>query len=727
MRKHISLLLCFALALTVISPIAIEQSKTKNAQAASAPVEQVCELEDLRTKTSETYLLSDGTRECVVYAENKYYEDAQGKLERIDNSIIETKYSFNKKEYHYQNAANETAVYFAENEPAVLAVYGSNTLSYSLIGGTETNAAAGGSKKFGQVGDYSLCGNNYIAYHGVVEQTDLVFAVHNSGVKEYIVLGNDTAPSEFVFRFEHAGYSIKEVEYGRLGFFDEKGEMVFSLGSLYAVDAAGKYTDQVDYDLKEYNDTSAIIAIKLSESYMQDPERVYPILIDPSVAMTGADQTYDTFVSSKFPNTNYFEDNHLRTGYDDDLYVRRTYMRFIMPSYLYSTTYNITDARIKIRQYIGTTPQAKAYRVLGSWTSGSLTWNNKPSFTTTECSAQATLDNENWYNFVITTIIKKPLNGTYGDYGVMLKDDTESGTQHWSTFYSSEAASPNKPELHITYSGLPLSPENITIITPTTGYYFRYETLDSFVYVDGVNNNPATVKVYYPYVTDGGQVRELIEELSQVGSLWYYSGDETVSTWIPGYYSSPFGSWMTRGFYVTVTKGLSSVGKSTGGYITKNTRSYYSNIDSTFVYQSPTSNSFVGVGTPLSNSASSTYNCLSYAVGVYTSWEWPWDGNPTQSELDAYMTKTGAYTNRSGQAFVNCSIYYCDVIYYTDEQTWGEGIDGHFAKVVAWDASGIPTVICSKWGPGELIQSTDYNLFGGNTYGHPKRYYKQTN
>ncbi len=50
-----------------------------------------------------------------------------------------------------------------------------------------------------------------------------------------------------------------------------------------------------------------------------------------------------------------------------------------------------------------------------------------------------------------------------------------------------------------------------------------------------------------------------------------------------------------------------------------------------------------------------------------------------------------------------------------------------FAKVVAWDASGIPTVICSKWGPGELIQITDYNPFGGNTYGHPKRYYKQTN
>ena len=175
-------------------------------------------------------MLSDGTRECVVYVENKYYEDAQGKLERIDNSIIETKYSFNKKEYHYQNAANETAVYFAEDEPAVLAVYGANALAYNVIGGNKTSAAAGGSKKFSRVGEYSLYGDNYIAYHGIAEQTDLVFAVHNSGVKEYIVLENDAAPSEFVFRFEHAGYSIKEVEYGRLGFFDEKGEQVFSLG-----------------------------------------------------------------------------------------------------------------------------------------------------------------------------------------------------------------------------------------------------------------------------------------------------------------------------------------------------------------------------------------------------------------------------------------------------------------------------------------------------------------
>ena len=105
MKRHISLLLCFVLTLTVISPIATEQSKTKSAQAASAPAEQVCELTQYRTKNSETFLLSDGTRDCVVYAENKYFEDASGNLTLIDNSIVDTRITEGDREYCYKNAA----------------------------------------------------------------------------------------------------------------------------------------------------------------------------------------------------------------------------------------------------------------------------------------------------------------------------------------------------------------------------------------------------------------------------------------------------------------------------------------------------------------------------------------------------------------------------------------------------------------------------------------------
>ena len=48
--------------------------------SASEAVTRVQEIEFLREKNSETYLMSDGKFECVVYADNKYYMDANEEL-----------------------------------------------------------------------------------------------------------------------------------------------------------------------------------------------------------------------------------------------------------------------------------------------------------------------------------------------------------------------------------------------------------------------------------------------------------------------------------------------------------------------------------------------------------------------------------------------------------------------------------------------------------------------
>ena len=52
----------------------------------------------------------------------------------------------------------------------------------------------------------------------------------------------------------------------------------------------------------------------------------------------------------------------------------------------------------------------------------------------------------------MTGIVHSWVNGVYSNYGFLLRDTNESSTSHWTTFYSSDAASPNKPELHISYS-----------------------------------------------------------------------------------------------------------------------------------------------------------------------------------------------------------------------------------------------------------------------------------
>lgn len=181
----------------------------------------------------------------------------------------------------------------------------------------------------------------------------------------------------------------------------------------------------------------------------------------------------------------------------------------------------------------------------------------------------------------------------------------------------------------INISALALSSSNVTVSSPSAGYYLPGNSLTSTVTVSGAANNPATVKVYYPYTTFNGQGRTLIKTLSQNGTSYVYSGTATLSTamWVPG--QKPSGSsWQSRNFYITVTKDSTTVGKAASGYIAAMAQSGYTANDSTFTYTNSTSNAFQGVGTPSPGDSSLTYNCLAYAVGVTTSWQWPWSQNP---------------------------------------------------------------------------------------------------
>ncbi|MCP4215647.1 MAG: hypothetical protein GY765_13415, partial [bacterium] len=58
--------------------------------------------------------------------------------------------------------------------------------------------------------------------------------------------------------------------------------------------------------------------------------------------------------------------------------------------------------------------------------------------------------------------------------------------------------------------------------------------------------------------------------------------------------------------------------------------SFYNNLSWTWSYAGP---------------CSSTYNCLSYSLGITSSWTWPWGySNPTDSQVTSYLSGRGYYT-----------------------------------------------------------------------------------
>lgn len=88
-RKLAALFVAFVLILQGVST-GYSVENTPSLSTSDSPAQWVQELTELRQTNSETYLMSDGTYECVVYPENKYYPIGDT-LELIDNTIKATR------------------------------------------------------------------------------------------------------------------------------------------------------------------------------------------------------------------------------------------------------------------------------------------------------------------------------------------------------------------------------------------------------------------------------------------------------------------------------------------------------------------------------------------------------------------------------------------------------------------------------------------------------------
>lgn len=445
--------------------------------------QRVSEVENLRTESSETYLLSDGTYECVVFAEDKYYMTASGEYAEIDNTIVAASQVDAGVAYAYSNAANAIQISFTDNGMAgVLIEKGNSSIAFMPVDANLVTPSIGGSSEFNAAVELSMTGSNCIIYEGIYPQTDIMYVVENNILKEYIILKDSTAPTEFVFEFTLTGCTAEQGEDGLIAFYDNAGGKCFELASLFAIDNVGAYTEELHYTLTELDDGCYAISVEIADEFMQNPERVFPIVIDPSVMVTGTSTTYDTFVSSLYPSSNYYLNNYLRTGKDTDYGVRRSLIKFSIPSFLSDClTPNVSSAYLRIRKYAGVDPTTvKVYRATSSWSSSSVTWSNMPGYDSAG-SGYLTAYSGDWYQANVTTLIRGWVTGTssVGHYGFLLKDVNESDTSQWTMFYSSDAPSPNKPELHIYFAEnqyLSYGYPSATIPVKVDGGYDIYNT-----------------------------------------------------------------------------------------------------------------------------------------------------------------------------------------------------------------------------------------------------------
>ena len=414
------------------------------------------EVEELRTETAKQYLLPNGMMQYIASPDRIHWKDETGRYVDIDNSIVNTEYEIDGLLYTHTNKSNNIKMFFAnssyDNEYPIRIEYERYALSYG-IEGSFINYVSREAASFPELLMENVYLENAVMYHAD-EGYDLVYIPKNSGEKEYIVIHEPTESHSFMFKFHLEQLIPEQTEQGVV-FLNEEGNPIFNIGGLFAVDSNEIYCDEVEATLLEFDGETAIIRLDVDQEWISDTVREYPIIIDPTATICGEDVTYDSYISSVDANVNFYLSDYLRMGKDDDYGIRRTAIKFDLPSI---SSNDVISACINIRLYSASGSVLNtiyAHPITTSWSSSSITWNNRPSVSS-HCKSLAMKadtwhDTSSWYTFKITTLAKRWLAGTITNNGAMLIDKVENNTNHWSTFYSSDYGYPNRPEFMVDY------------------------------------------------------------------------------------------------------------------------------------------------------------------------------------------------------------------------------------------------------------------------------------
>ncbi|MBQ3551986.1 MAG: DNRLRE domain-containing protein [Clostridia bacterium] len=422
------------------------------------PDERVRELTERRTADSKTYLLENGQLQTVLYAGNVHYLNKQGKYEDISNRIIRCETNRSSGVYSYQSEANRFLVRFAEDvtKNPVRIEYEDYALSMQMVG---AQAASGKthnkeSLSYETLIDGLIALENSMVYQNVKPGIDLVYEVYDNGVKELIVINELAESNQFIFNISTEGLEYYS-ENGYIFFKDNSAasgtlsaKPIFMMGGLFAFDAAGAFTDKIKMSVISGRGTDLKIDITIDETFLNSPDRVYPIVIDPSVMVTGENNTFDSHVRSISPSANFQMTQDLWIGSSTAYGTNRTFIKFNLPTNL--ATCNITEAELRLKNKTGSSTNMWAYRVTSNWSSGSITWNNKPSSSSSNIISSYEYGNS-WYAFSVTSMVRDWVEGVNTNYGFEIRSKSEGASASITTFYSSDAPSPNKPELVITY------------------------------------------------------------------------------------------------------------------------------------------------------------------------------------------------------------------------------------------------------------------------------------
>mgnify|MGYP003291831499 CR=1 FL=1 len=292
------------------------------------------------------------------------------------------------------------------------------------------------------------------------------------GIKENIILDEVPKSNIFSFSLELEGLVAKKdtcVE--GISFFNKDEDIVGGIQIPFMNDATGKaYSEEITYTLTDLGDGKYIVDMTVSEEYLKDEKREYPVTIDPTVTWTGTSYMYDTYVANNsYKDENFYSSSVtlLRAGMlPSGSAVTRSLVHWPKIPSTVNDKY-ISSAKLSLYETGSgaASMKVRAYRVLTAWNKSTVTWNTQPTIDTSCYATLTTKGTAGSANTVsVKTFVQDIANESKSNYGLMLRNTNESSTAKYVGYYNSRytANASYKPKMVIVYADRPSRPTSVT-------------------------------------------------------------------------------------------------------------------------------------------------------------------------------------------------------------------------------------------------------------------------
>lgn len=418
-----------------------------------AEPEIISEITEKRQENTKYFLMSDGSFMAAQYSGPVHYVDSEGEWTDYDNSLSETEATqeqadlFGESELYMTGNEADNVVFAPKSNSNTLVSYEAKDYPISLN-------YQSAKKSYIKVNDeeLELKGNDAyltlpdvsqeVLYEDVFSDVDLQYIVNPGEIKENIILKSKEAENTFTVNYNIGVLTADVVDSHTINLMSGE-EVIYTISAPYMYDAAGAMSEAVTLTVNKNKNGKLRVVVTADSEWLQSDERVYPVVVDPSIVTEQKRQNIDIImISEGQPNKNYGAQAETIIGYEASVYKNsRVLAKFDLPTLNKGDI--IVDAKLNLYNHKSerassiTEMQVNAHEITTSWDYASVKWSSNVGYNTIVLDYNIfnfEVSPLKWKNFDITKSVKKWYDGTIANNGIMLKSAIESASNENNAF-----------------------------------------------------------------------------------------------------------------------------------------------------------------------------------------------------------------------------------------------------------------------------------------------------